>query len=67
MTDNEQVAPEERDGADLERLLAAAEAGDFLASADLAGRAASLARQVIDLRARLAEAEAELSRLGGDR
>lgn len=43
---------------DLKKLLDRAEAGDLLACADLAGRAASLARQVIDL-----TAEAELARL----
>jgi hypothetical protein len=61
VTDNEQDAPKERDGGDLERLLAEAEAGDLLACADLAGRAASLARQVIDLRARVAELERQAS------
>lgn len=58
MTDNEQDAPKERDVDDLERLLAEAEAGDLLACADLAGRAASLARQVINLSVRVAELEA---------
>jgi hypothetical protein len=43
---------------DLKTILAKAEAGDFLASADLGTRAADLAREVIALTNRLAELEA---------